>query len=471
MTDDPDRLGEAVATLFDDDVLPALREYIAIPALSPGFDADWASHGAIRRAAELLVGFARRRAISGLEIEVVEIPGKSPVVIGNVPATADDDSGTVLLYGHLDKQPPLGSWREGLDPFVPVEEGDRLYGRGAADDGYAGFCALAAIEALERSGTPHGRLVVLVESGEESGSPDLESYLDHLADRIGTPSLVICLDSGCVTYDRLWVTTSLRGLVTGTVHIEVMREGVHSGHAGGVVPSPARLLRLLLDRIENAETGDVVLAELAPVIPTERQREIDQVAGEFGDEGAGVFPLLGGVEREGRFAADRIARGTWHPAVAVIGVDGLPATAEAGNVAIGALAVKLAVRVPPNVDADLAGAALQRALESAPPAGAYVRFELEQCASGWDAPPLDQRTAAAVESASRRRFGRGPGSIGLGGSIPFLGVLGARYPGVHILATGVLGPESNAHGPNEFLHLPTARAVTAVVADVIGDLA
>jgi acetylornithine deacetylase/succinyl-diaminopimelate desuccinylase-like protein len=402
-----------------------------------------------------------------MRVEPIALDGRTPVLLCVIEPTDPEASSNTLIYGHLDKQPPLGAWREGLHAFTPVLEGDRLYGRGAADDGYALFAALTAVEAVEESGGAHGRIVILIEASEESGSPDLDAHIDRLSDQIGLPDLIICLDSGCASYDRLWVTTSLRGLVTGTVRVEVMREGVHSGHAGGIVPSPSRIMRKLLDRIEDVDTGDVILSALGSEVPPQRRAEMAAVAVDLGEAGAGIFPLLEGVEPEGSTAVERIERGTWRPALAVIGQEGLPPIADAGNVALPDLALKLAVRIPPDVDAELAAAALRTALVADPPTGAHVSFEIEQAARGWNAPPLDPVIAAALESSSVARFGRKASALGLGGSIPFLGTLGTRFPRAQLLATGVLGPESNAHGPNEFLHLPTARSLTCTIADLL----
>jgi acetylornithine deacetylase/succinyl-diaminopimelate desuccinylase-like protein len=383
-----------------------------------------------------------------------------------VPPTGSVDE-TVVLYGHFDKQPPFTGWREGLDPYTAVRMGDRIYGRGIADDGYSTFASVGAIEAVRANGGQHGRIVVLIEGSEESGSPDLDAYLDHLAPRLGTPGLVICLDSGCVTYDRLWVTTSLRGIIAGNLRVEVLKNGVHSGQAGGIVPSSFRIARQLLSRIEDESTGEMMLEELKAEIPPHRLREIAQVAESFGADGAGQFPTVDGLELAGSSAAERIERGTWRASLAVTAQAGMPDLEVGGNVLRPFTTLKLSIRLPPNVDAARASAAVSTALTSSPPAGAHVTFDAPHLAQGWDAPPLAVWLADAIETASLTHFGERPSAIGLGGSIPFLDSLGRRYPGTQFLATGVLGPESNAHGPNEFLHLPTAAAVTSCVADIL----
>jgi acetylornithine deacetylase/succinyl-diaminopimelate desuccinylase-like protein len=456
------------AELFMTNGLPVLEQYTEIECLSPDFDANWQSRGSIGEAVELLAAWCRGREIPAATIEIVRLKGRTPLLFAEIPATdGDGPRATTLLYGHFDKQPALGPWEDGLAPFTPVRRGDRLYGRGTADDGYATFAAFSAIESLATRGVPHGRLVVLIEGSEESGSPDLEAYLDHLSPRLGTPDLVICLDSGCVTYDRLWVTTSLRGIIAGNLRVEVLKNGVHSGQAGGIVPSSFRIARQLLSRIEDERTGEVLLEELTAQIPSHRLEEIAQVASSFGDEGAGVFPIVGGLELSGASAAERIERGTWRASLAVTAQAGMPDLEAGGNVLRPFTTLKLSIRLPPNVDAARAAKAVTAALTTDPPEGAHVTFDAPHLAQGWDAPPLSPWLAEALDAASLQHFGQRPSAIGLGGSIPFLDSLGRRYPGTQFLATGVLGPESNAHGPNEFLHLPTAAAVTCCVADIL----
>jgi acetylornithine deacetylase/succinyl-diaminopimelate desuccinylase-like protein len=464
---DPAALLRLVGRIFEEDALPVLTEYATIPNLSPDFDPDWAAHGHMDAAAKLLESWSRGRAIEGISVELVTLAGRTPVLLCEIPpAPGAERAGTVLCYGHLDKQPPLGAWRDGLGPFSPVREGDRLYGRGTADDGYAVFAALTAIEACRAAGGSHGRCFVLIEASEESGSPDLPAYLDALSERIGTPNLVFCLDSGCATYDRLWMTTSLRGNLVGTLRVDVLAEGVHSGAAGGVVPSSFRILRQLLSRVEDAATGEILLEQLHGPIPAGRRGEMRAVAEEFGDVAAARFPIVEGLQLLGDSAADRLANETWRPALAVTGMDGIPSTRDGGNVLRPFTTAKLSFRLPPSCDAEAALEAVRRAFETDPPSGAKVSFSGDT-ADGWDAPPPAPWLAAAAEAASRAYFGGGLRSMGEGGSIPFMASLGRRYPEVQFLATGVLGPESNAHGPNEFLHVPTAKAVTSCVAHVL----
>src|SRR5262247_4175134 len=273
---------------WEEDVLPALTRYIEIPAKSPSFDREWAAHGHLDRAAALIDEWSRRRPIEGLTVETVRLPGRTPVILMEVPGTAAE---TILLYGHCDKQPEMTGWAEGLGPWIPVRRGDRLYGRGAQDDGYAAFCALTAIEAVQQAGAPHARLIVLIEASEESGSPDLPAYMEARAAKIGEPDLVICLDSGCGNYDQLWGTTSLRGVIGALLTVNVLTEGVHSGAASGIVPSSFRIARQLLSRIEDERTGEIA-RDFHVEIPAARASEARQVASVLGAEIAGRFPIV-----------------------------------------------------------------------------------------------------------------------------------------------------------------------------------
>ena len=454
-----------VRSKWQDDVLPTLSRYIEIPAKSPAFDADWAAHGHIDGAVALIEDWGRRRPIEGLTVETFRLPGRTPVMLLDVPGTAPE---TVLLYGHCDKQPEMVGWDSGLGPWTAVRRGDRLYGRGAQDDGYAVFCALTAIEAVQRAGAPHARCLVLIEASEESGSPDLPAYMESLAKRIGEPDLVICLDSGCGNYEQLWGTTSLRGIVNGLLTVEVLTEGVHSGAASGIVPSSFRIARQLLSRIEDERTG-AIAEDFHVQIPAARAAEAREVAKLLGTDIAGRFPLVPGMRYAQDEAVELLLAGTWKPALSVIGAAGLPAPADGGNVLRPLTSLKLSLRIPPTLDATRAGRRLTEILESDPPYGAKVSFKSSSPSPGWDAPTTKPWLLEAVHAASRRHFGRPAMFNGLGGSIPFMAMLGERFPRAQFFITGTGGPGSNAHGPNEFLHVPFAERLTACVADLIAE--
>jgi len=402
---------------------------------------------------------------------VVAPPGRTPLLLVDVPGTPGPP-GTgagpaVLVYGHLDKQPPQGEWRPGLGPYEPVLQGDRLYGRGTADDGYSVFAALVALQALAAAGVSAPRVMVLIEASEESGSPDLGAYLRDLQPRLGTPELVVCLDSGCLTYDRLWLTTSLRGNLVLTLRVDVLTEGVHSGMAGGIVPSSFRILRQLLSRVEDERTAQILPPFLHAEVPEPARRELASVAESLGDAADHPFPTVPGLRLEGTSVADRLTRNAWGPALAVTGMDGIPATRDAGNVLRPCTTAKISLRLPPTVDATSAAGDLVQLLTADPPAGARVTVTTETPADGWVAPDPAPWVRDALDRGSRQSFGAPPGSLGEGGTIPFMPALSRRFPDTQFVATGVLGPGSNAHGPNEFLHLPMAEAVTCAVAHLV----
>jgi acetylornithine deacetylase/succinyl-diaminopimelate desuccinylase-like protein len=465
---DVSALKSFVDDLWEREIASELAAYIAIPAKSPHFDPDWQANGHIDAAVEHMCRWAREKLaeVPGATLEVVRLDGRTPVIFIEAPGEIDD---TVLLYGHLDKQPEMTGWSEGLGPWQPVVRGDKLYGRGGADDGYAIYASVAALLALQQQGARRARCVVLIEACEESGSYDLPFYVEHLAGRIGSPSLVVCLDSGCGNYDQLWLTTSLRGLASGLLTVEVLDEGVHSGDASGIVPDSFRLARALLARIEDDRTGEIRLAELNAAIPKDRVEQAQVAARALGEEVWRKFPFAGDTRPVVADGAELVLNRTWRPQLAVVGADGLPPPANAGNVLRPRTVLKLSLRLPPTVDGEGATRAVERALTQDPPQGARVRFEAEQSGGGWNAPPLAPWLAEAVEKASQATFGREAALMGEGGSIPFIGMLGARYPQAQFLITGVLGPHSNAHGPNEFLHLPTGRNVTACAALVLAD--
>lgn len=477
VTLDAAKAADYVGSAWDGPIVDTLRDYIRIPNVSPAYAPDWAEAGHMSRAVEMIQQWCEARsstALDGAGVELHELPGRTPVLLIDVPGIGDvgsagsdrDPADCVLLYGHLDKQPPFDGWRDGLGPWEPVLDGDRLYGRGGADDGYSVFSALTAIEAVRQAGGSHARCVVLIEASEESGSPDLPAHLEALGNRLGAPSLVIGLDSGCADWERLWVTTSLRGLIDLVVRVDILTEGVHSGNAGGVVPSSFRILRSLLDRIEDASDGTLTIPELEVDVPPHRILEAGATAAELG-QAVTKFPLTPGAHACHDKAIDVILARTWGATLEVVGLDGAPAPDAAGNVLRPFSTAKLSIRVPPTGDAKAAAAALVKKLTESPPYGATVTVTPGASECGWHAPENPPWLTEAMATASTAAFGQPPGYMGEGGTIPFMGMLGQRFPDARFVVTGVLGPGSNAHGPNEFLHLPTARRVTASVAHLL----
>jgi acetylornithine deacetylase/succinyl-diaminopimelate desuccinylase-like protein len=455
-----------VEDVWTGSIVPTLQQYVTIPNQSPAYDPQWQQNGHMERAVELIANWIRAQDVPGLQLEVVRLQGRTPLLFIDVPGESTD---TVLLYGHLDKQPPMDGWNEGLGPWTPVIRDGRLYGRGAADDGYSAFAAVTAIKALKLQRVPCARCVVLIEACEESGSFDLPHYIDALKDRLGSPSLVICLDSGCGDYERLWITASLRGMLSGNLTISTLTEGVHSGAASGIVPSTFRILRQLLSRLEDEQTGTILPRDLYVEVPAERTRQIAATAQVVGDSIYTSFPFQSGASPVNRNVTELLLNRTWRPQLEVTGAAGLPPLDKAGNVLRPATTVKLSVRLPPTANARAAVRTIKQLIESDPPYGAHVRFDSLEAATGWNAPALAPWLEESLRQASLDAFGKEACYMGEGGTIPFMSMLGEKFPQAQFMITGVLGPHSNAHGPNEFLDLATGARLTACVARVLAD--
>lgn len=460
------RLRESIGEDWDQSILDCLMTYVRIPNKSPAFDPNWESHGHMDAAVQLVADWCRRQSLPKTRVEILRQPGRTPLLFVDVPGELP---GCVLLYGHLDKQPEFTGWRPGLGPWEPVLQNGKLYGRGTADDGYAVFSSVAAIAALKKQQVPLARCVLLIETCEESSSVDLPLHLEALGDSIGHPSLVVCLDSECGNYSQIWCTTSLRGNVIGCLRVRVLTEGVHSGLAGGIVPSPFSMVSHLLARIADPVTGELLLDELRVGIPADRRAQAAAAAKVLGPEIAGKVPWAPGAQPLSEDPAELLMNSTWRGALAVIGADGLPSSSQAGCVLLPELAVKLSLRIPPTTDPALAAKVLSEVLEREPPFGAQVKFELESCTAGWNSPSFAPWLSQSIARASQAVFNREALHIGCGGSIPFMRMLGTRFPSAQFFITGVLGPHSNAHGPNEFLQIDYAKKLTESLAMVLAD--
>jgi acetylornithine deacetylase/succinyl-diaminopimelate desuccinylase-like protein len=468
-----------IEILWDREIIDALSRYIEIPAKSPNFDRDWAANGYLELALREAAAWIERQQVENMAVEVITLPERTPILFFEIPASGTRNDDTVLFYGHMDKQPEFTGWRSDLGPWTPKYEDGRLYGRGSADDGYAVYSAIAAIQALKHQGVPHPRIVGLIETCEESGSFDMEAYIDLLGDRLGKIGLVICPDSGIATYDRLWLTSSLRGMATGTLTVSVLQEGVHSGAASGIVPSSFRILRRLLDRLEDSETGVFIPSFLSSPIPESELRDAAATAKILKDQIFDRFPwisqTLDGVTqsirpvREDR--ADALINRTWRPSLSVTGADGFPAIEDAGNVLRPYSSVKLSLRLPPLLDAEAVAKELKQLFETDTPYQAKVAFDIHSYGMGWAMPPLHNWYKAALEQASQTYFGEPIGFIGEGGTLPLMDLLTSSLPDAQIMMCGVQGPQSNAHGPNEFLHVPYAKRLTACMASVVAAMA
>jgi acetylornithine deacetylase/succinyl-diaminopimelate desuccinylase-like protein len=470
----------SVSQAWDDDLVGQLSDYIEIPAKSPAFDANWAQAGYLDKVIERTAAWIEAQKVAGLKLEIIRLPGRTPVLFFEVAATRSQGSNsqTVLMYGHLDKQPEFDGWRNGLGPWTPKYLDGKLYGRGGADDGYAAYAAITAIQALKEQKVAHPRIVGLIETCEESGSPDLLPYIDVLKTRLGDVGLVICLDSGAGNYDQLWLTTSLRGMAAGVLKVEILTEGVHSGDASGLVPSSFRIMRHVLDRLEDSETGRLLPKSFHCDIPAERLAQAQATAGILGDAIYKRFPWAhhdcGGSSLIALPTTldpvEALIRRTWKPTLSVTGAEGFPALKDAGNVLRPYTAFKLSLRLPPLIDAAAAVAELKTLLEDNAPYQAKVTFHSESTSSGWNAPSTAPWFEQALNSASQAHFQAPVGYIGQGGTIPLMKLLSTGFPKAQMMVCGVLGPQSNAHGPNEFLHVPYAKKLTAAVAQVIAQV-
>lgn len=475
--DESTALAAFAARTWDEEIVPALTDYIAVPAKSPMFDADWQKNGHIERVVRDAAAWVERKKVDGLKLEVIRLEGRTPVIFFEVPATKSVSGDTICLYGHLDKQPEFNGWRSDLGPWTPKYENGLLYGRGGADDGYAIYASLTAILALDRQGIPRPRCVGIIETCEESGSFDLPAYIDLLRPRLGNVGLVVCLDSGAGNYDQLWLTTSLRGNVTGTLKVEILTEGIHSGDASGLVPSSFRILRQVLDRLEDSKTGELLPRSFHCQVPADRIEQARATAKILGDEVWKRFPWACGADGTPALPTttdpvQALLNRTWKPTLSVTGVDGFPELKNAGNVLRPYTAFKLSLRLPPLVDGDQAARQLKALLEDNAPYNAKVTFHADgrvgaQGATGWNAPTLTPWLEDALNAASQAQFGAPCGYIGQGGTIPLMSMLQQGFPRAQMMVCGVLGPKSNAHGPNEFLHVPYGKKLTAAVAQVM----
>jgi len=455
-----------VNEMWDTSIIPEISEYIKVPNKSPLFDPDWETHGYMEQAVQMIEAWCRTQPIKDMSIEIVRIAGRTPVLFIDIPGDSDD---VVLLYGHYDKQPEFSGWNEDLDPWTPVIKDGKLYGRGGADDGYSTFGSLTAIRALQEQGIPHARCVVLIEGCEESGSFDLPYYFDLLGDRLGSPDLVVCLDAECGNYEQLWCTTSLRGNLTGTLRADVLTEGVHSGGAGGIVPNSFRILRQLLSRIEDEDSGKLLPDALHADIPEQRSEQARLAAETLESSVYEKYPWAVASPSPSESPYELLLNNTWRPTLSVTGSEGLPELVNAGNVQLPYTKLKLSFRLPPTCDADDAALAIKNILESDTPPLSKVSFSADSTMAGWNAPPVADWLEQSMHKASEAFFGKPSMYMGTGGTIPFMGMLGETFPKAQFLVTGLLGPNSNAHGPNEFLHIETGKRLTSCVAQVLED--
>ncbi|XP_010701567.1 peptidase m20/m25/m40 family-like protein [Leishmania panamensis] len=462
MSADWAQVRKTVESEWEETIVPAISAYIEVPNQSPQFDPEWATNGLQEKAFDILIDWVKAQNVPGLTYDYITAEGRTPFLLIEIAGT-EPTKNTVLMYGHMDKQPPLRPWAEGLDPHKAVMRDGKLYGRGAADDGYAIFSAITSVSVLQRHGIPHGRVVITIEAGEESGSFDLDYYMAQCKERIGNVDLMVCLDSGSLNYDQLWLTTSLRGVTGGVLNVQTLTEAMHSGVAGGVVPDTFRIARELLDRVEDSKTGTVLLPEAHCEIPPYAAKAAEAMKSvPFKQQ----FAMADGVSAEPGDNVELALRNFWKPSLTVTGAN-LPEPQIAGNVIRTLTSLKLSMRLPPLVKAEAALQAMKRILEADPPYGAKVTFKAVGAGNGCAAPELKPWLDKALREGSAEAFGNTYACQGMGGAIPFISMLIDMYPEAQFVVTGLLGPQSNAHGPNEFLHIPYAKGLTYSIARVV----
>ena len=461
------RLSEYIDKQWDESALPSLCDFIEIPALSPSFDADWEENGYLDAAIETFVSWVKSLPLEKTTISVHRLKNRSPLLLITIEGEVSNE---VLFYSHLDKQPEATGWSEGKGPWKPVIEDGWLFGRGSVDDGYGGYAGILSVLGLQEQGISHPTCRFLIETGEESGSPDLELYLDELKSQLGTPDLVIVLDTGGMDYDRLWVTQSLRGIVAGTLSVKVSSVGVHSGHGSGVMPSSFRLARQLLSRLEDENTGEILPEWLHLKINDEMKNTCSEIVKMKGDE-MKDFPLLEGVKKQVEDPLDIFMTMNLKPSLSVIGADGIPPIEAAGNVLRTNTDLKISIRTPPGIDASTVANKVQKLFEENPPNGAHVTAKMTEVADGFLSPKLPEAISSALEEACKEFYGKNSMSLFIGGTIPVMAMLQSRYSDSKFIITGAGGPGGNAHGPDEKLHISTAKKVTKCMSSVVKSVA
>jgi acetylornithine deacetylase/succinyl-diaminopimelate desuccinylase-like protein len=451
---------------FESDLLTGLSDFIKIDNLSPSYDPEWNSNGKLEAAAKFCLDWVLKEGVEGLKGEIIKEDDKTPLIFIEIDARGSDRN--FLLYGHFDKQPHFSGWAEGLGPTIPVIKDGWLYGRGGADDGYAIFSAVTAIKAIQKQGQPHGRVVIVIEGSEESGSPHLIHYINKLNHRIGVPDLMICLDSGAKDYETLWITTSLRGVANLDLTVEVLEEAVHSGVGTGIAPDSFMIIRNLLDRVENSETGKIV--DLFHVnIPSSRIEDAKKLAAIKSESILGQVKLVPGAKPVTEDVAELILNNTWRPTLCVTGAGGLPAYSTAGNILRATTTVRLSMRIPPGLDADKALDDLENILKINAPFNCKITLSNKAAGNGWNNKDLSKKLSDSLLRTSNKLWGKDYYNFGEGGSIPFIKQLADSFKSCEILVIGVLGPNSNAHSCNEGLNIDYCKNITSTVAHTIAD--
>lgn len=267
----------------------------------------------------------------------------------------------------------------------------------------------------------------------------------------------------------MWVTTSLRGMIHATLKCKVLEEGVHSGKGSGIIPDSFRVARTILSRLEDEETGKIKSDKFYSEIPQERVIQAENLSKIIGDEVYKEFPMVKGLKPTSEDIKELILNRSWRPQLTITGASDLPDCPIAGNVLRPQTSLKLSLRLPPSLDAPQALEDLKEILTKDPPYNAKVEAITGVPNSGWNAPKLADWLSESLENASKKFYNKPCAFLGEGGSIPFIYMLGKMFPESQFVVTGVLGPQSNAHGPNEFLHIDFTKKLTCCVSLILAD--
>lgn len=464
---DKDKTAAYIDSEYNSKFVEPLQEFIKIPNLTPAFDPEYFTNGLVQQAINHVKAYAESLEIEGLTFNVNDKEGRCPMVVMVYEGAG---SPNVMIYGHLDKQPHMEGWIEGTGPTTPTIIGDKLYGRGSSDDGYVSFAILLAIKNALLQGATLPRIAIVLETEEESGSHDLTALLDECQEWIQKPDYCICLDSGALDYSTMWLTSTLRGMMAFNLKVSIAENGVHSGISGGAIPETFRIANSLLDRLEDTETRRLPLFEVE--IPEQYLKEAEEIAALQGDELFKTYKFLDGCQAINQDKLNEIYLNVnWRPSLAVTGAAGLPPIQTAGNVLRASTTLRVSIRLPPGKDSAEALATAKEVLTKDPPFGAKVEILDGMGGDGWCMKVLSEKTMTALNNASNSFFGKSVGTYGIGGSIPFLKELGDKYPDTEILALGTLGPDTNAHAPNETIDLPFTKKFICGLSHLIADLA
>jgi acetylornithine deacetylase/succinyl-diaminopimelate desuccinylase-like protein len=459
-----------VRQFFDSEILSSLMNFVKIPNCSPEYDPDWDKNGYQIAAAQYIQDWIKNQNLKGCDTVFLKDEGRTPFIYVNIEGTKEGDDRCILLYAHMDKQPPLTGWSPGLGPYTPVIKDGHLYGRGSSDDGYAPFAAITAVKACQDNNWPLPRIGIILEASEESGSTDLKYYLEKLSKLIGNPSLIFGLDSSCIDYNRLWTTSSLRGVFSMNLKVSLLKLGYHSGNGGGFVADSFLVLRMLLDRIEDSKTGKLLDEYLYPTVPVDKKAEIDHLASTMGDHILDGIEFYKNTQPMTNDKVELILNNTWRPTVTITGANGFPELDKAGNVLRQNSEVKISFRLPPLVSAKEVFTRIKNKLTENPPYNAKIDLTTSDVANdGWNQRPFSKDLNNILNDASNKFFDLDCDSYCEGGSIPFVNFFSDKFPKSEVIIMGVTGPGSNIHSTDENLHIEYCKKIICCLTYIISD--